>query len=221
MLILAVVPAFLGESYFASLSYSLAYSQVPLRREMDYLRDLGTKKESAKELKLFKIGDFLYDRFSQINDEIIGRNRTLAKRRMRSSALFVVLGSLGYYGVYAALLYRTIEGGLTLGELTFLAGALAGCSRQVQAVFSNFTDIAHQALFLTDLFGLFAVKPKIRNAVNACPRRARFAMASNSATFRSAIPGPATWFSRTSICGLPPENGSPWWEKTAKAKARS
>ena len=169
LLILAVVPAFLGESYFASLSYSLAYSQVPLRREMDYLRDLGTKKESAKELKLFRIGDFLYNRFSQINDEIIGRNRTLAKRRMRSSALFLVLGSLGYYCVYAALLFRTISGGLTLGELTFLAGALAGCSRQVQAVFSNFTDIAHQALFLSDLFGLFAVKPKIRNAVNALP----------------------------------------------------
>ena len=173
VMILAVVPAFFGESYFASLSYSLAYSQVPLRREMDYLRDLGTKKESAKELKLFKIGDFLYDRFSQINDEIIGRNRTLAKRRMRSSALFVVLGSLGYYGVYAALLFRTIKGGLTLGELTFLAGALAGCSRQVQAVFSNFTDIAHQALFLSDLFGLFAVKPKIRNAANAHTGAAR------------------------------------------------
>ena len=80
-----------------------------------------------------------------------------------------MLGSLGYYGVYAALLFRTINGALTLGELTFLAGALAGCSRQVQAVFSNFTDIAHQALFLSDLFGLFAVKPKICNAVNALP----------------------------------------------------
>lgn len=169
LIILAVVPAFLSESYFASLTYSLAYSQVPLRREMDYLRDLGTKKESAKELKLFKLGDFLYERFSQINDELIGRNRNLAKRRMRSGALFLVLGSLGYYGVYAALLFRTIHGGLTLGELTFLAGALAGCSRQVQAVFSSFTDIAHQALFLTDLFALFAVQPKIRNAVNAIP----------------------------------------------------
>jgi ATP-binding cassette subfamily B protein len=169
LIILAVVPAFVSESYFASLTYSLAYSQVPLRREMDYLRDLGTKKESAKELKLFKLGDFLYERFSQINDELIGRNRNLAKRRMRSGALFLVLGSLGYYGVYAALLFRTIHGGLTLGELTFLAGALAGCSRQVQAVFSSFTDIAHQALFLTDLFALFAVQPKIRNMVNAIP----------------------------------------------------
>jgi len=169
LLILAVVPAFLGESHFASLGYALAYSLVPLRREMDYLRELGTKKESAKELKLFKIGEFLQDRFSQINDEVIGRNRNLARRRLRSGAIFAVIGSLGYYAVYAVLLFRTLQGKLTLGELTFVAGALAGCSRQVQSVFSSFTDITHQLLFLTDLFGLLAVKPKIRNAVNAIP----------------------------------------------------
>jgi ATP-binding cassette subfamily B protein len=169
VLFLAVVPAFVGESYFASLGYSLAYSLVPLRREMDYLRDLGTKKESAKELKVFSIADFLCDRFSEINDEVIDRNRGLARRRLRSGALFVVVGSLGYYGAYAALLYRTVHGSLSLGELTFVAGALAGCSRQLQSVFSSFTNIAHQAMFLTDLFGLFAVKPRIQNSTTALP----------------------------------------------------
>jgi ATP-binding cassette subfamily B protein len=161
-----VVPAFLGESYFASMSYALAYSIMPLRREMDYLRDLGTKRESAKELKLFKLGDFLHHRFGQINDEVIMRNRNLAKRRTLSSAIFAAIGSLGYYGVYAFLLYRTISGHMSIGELTFVAAALAGCSRQLQAVFLNFADIAHQALFLTDFFGLFQVVPKIRNAEN-------------------------------------------------------
>ena len=169
VLIVTVVPAFLGESYFASLGYALAYSLVPLRRELDYLRELGTKKESAKELKLFKLGDYLSDRYSVINDEVIDRNRKLAKRRVRSGAIFLVVGSLGYYSVYALLIYRTLHGGLTFGELTFMAGALAGCSRQVQAVFSSFTDIAHQALFLTDLFQLLAVKPRIRNVEHPVP----------------------------------------------------
>ncbi len=169
LLILAVVPAFLGESHFASLGYSLAYSLVPLRRELDYLRELGTKKESAKELKVFRLGDFLYDRFSDVNDEVIGRTRNLAKRRLRGGVVFGVIGSLGYYGAYAALLYRTVSGQLTLGELTFVAGALAGCSRQVQSVFSSFTNIAHQALFLTDLFAFLAVKPAICNTIDAIP----------------------------------------------------
>jgi len=80
-----------------------------------------------------------------------------------------VVGSLGYYGAYAFLVFRTLRGALTIGDLTFLAGALAGCSSQIQSVFSTFTGIADQALFLSDLLEFFSVKPKISNAALALP----------------------------------------------------
>jgi len=169
LMIGAVLPAFLGESHFAFLAYALAYSVTPMRRELDYLRDLGTKKESAKELKLFGLGEYWRGKFSSISDEVIGRSQRLAGRRLRMGALLAIIGSLGYYGAYAFLVLRTLRGALTLGELTFLAGALAGTSSQIQMVFSTFTGIADQALFLTDLFQFFAMKPKIRTAFGALP----------------------------------------------------
>lgn len=167
LLVLTVVPAFLGESHFAFLGYSLAYSLTPLRRELDYIRDLGTKKEGAKELKVFGLGAFLRDRFSNINDEVIERNRKLATRRLRAGALLSLVGSLGYYAAYAIVVLQTVSGKLSIGDLTFLAGALAGCSTQIQMVFSTFTSIADQALFLSDLLEFFATEPAIRN--NAQP----------------------------------------------------
>lgn len=169
LLIFAVVPAFIGESHFAFLGYSLAYSLTPLRRELDYLRDLGTKKEGAKELKVFGLGGFLRDRFTSINDEVIERNQRLAVRRLRAGGLLSIIGSLGYYGAYAFVVIQTLAGKLSLGDLTFLAGALAGCSSQIQMVFSTFTGIADQALFLSDLLEFFAVKPRIRNAERPIP----------------------------------------------------
>ena len=169
LLVVTVVPAFLGESHFAFLNYSLAYSLTPLRRELDYLRDLGTKKESAKELKIFGLGDFLRKRFTAIDDEVIDRNQRLAGRRLRAGAILAVIGSLGYYGAYVFLVIRTLRGSLGIGDFTLIAGALAGCSTQIQTVFSTFTGIADQALFLSDLIEFFAVQPKIRNAQNAIP----------------------------------------------------
>jgi ATP-binding cassette subfamily B protein len=169
LMVAAVIPAFFGESHFALLGYALAYSLTPLRRELDYLRDLGTKKESAKELKIFGLSGYLCDRFSAVNDEVIGRNRRLAMRRLRVSALCAILGSLGYYGAYALLVVRTLKGALSIGDLTFLAGALAGCSSQIQTVFSTFTGIADQALFLSDLFHFFATRPKICSPADAIP----------------------------------------------------
>jgi ATP-binding cassette subfamily B protein len=53
--------------------------------------------------------------------------------------------------------------------LTFLAGAIAGASTNIQSIFSTFSSIADQALFLTDLLDFFATKPKIRTKANALP----------------------------------------------------
>ena len=169
LLALTVIPAFLGESHFAFLGYSLAYSLTPLRRELDYLRDLGTRKESAKELKIFGLGDYFFRRFRDINDEVITRNRRLATRRLRAGALLALIGSLGYYGGYAYLVLRTLEGAITVGTLTFLAGALAGTSSQIQQVFSTFSGIADQSLFLGDLLEFFAMKPKLAARPDAIP----------------------------------------------------
>ena len=169
LLAVTVIPAFLGESHFAFLGYSLAYSLTPLRRELDYLRDLGTRKESAKELKIFGLGDYFFRRFRDINDEVITRNRRLATRRLRAGALLALIGSLGYYGGYAYLVLRTLEGAITIGTLTFLAGALAGTSSQIQQVFSTFSGIADQSLFLGDLLEFFAMKPKLAARPDAIP----------------------------------------------------
>lgn len=167
LVILTAIPGFLSETHFAFLGYSLAYSHTPLRRELDYLRDLSTKSEGAKELKVFGLADFLSQRFQAISDKLIERNSSLAARRFRIGSIFGVIGALGYFGSYAFLLSKTLDGTLTIGTLTFLAGALTGCSAQIQLVFSTFTSIADQALFLTDLFEFLAAKPRIRTKTNA------------------------------------------------------
>jgi ATP-binding cassette, subfamily B, bacterial len=169
LMVVTVIPAFLGECHFSLLAYSLAYSLTPLRREMDYLRDLGTRRESAKELKIFGLGPFLSEWFTATSDEVISRNGSLAWRRLRAGALLAIVASLGYYGAYALLVIRTMQGALTVGALTFVGGALAGTSSQIQMLFSTFAIIGDQALFLTDLLQFFAVKPTIRNRIHAVP----------------------------------------------------
>jgi ATP-binding cassette subfamily B protein len=56
VIVVSVVPSFIGESYFAFLGYDLAHGLTPVRRQMDYLRILGSSKESAKELRVFGLG---------------------------------------------------------------------------------------------------------------------------------------------------------------------
>ena len=188
-LIVCVVPAFLGETHFAFLGYSLNFEQTPARRQMEYLRILGGSRESAKELKLFGLGPFLVGRYKVLSDELHRQNVGLARRKLLFGAALTLLGTLGYYGGLAFVIYQTVVGSLTIGQLTLLAGAIAGASTGIQAVFSTFAQIADQALFLTDLVDFFAVEPTIRSKPNAlvAPRPIRQGIEFKNVSF--AYPG--------------------------------
>ncbi|HEX5433283.1 MAG TPA: ABC transporter ATP-binding protein [Candidatus Angelobacter sp.] len=189
LLIMGVLPAFVGESHFAFLGYSLRFRQTPARRQIDYLRVLGASKESAKELKLFGLSKYLTGRYARLSDEVYTQNVSLSKRRLLASSLFSLLSASAYYGAYAFVIYRTVHGDLSLRSLVYLAAAIAGASSNIQQVFSSFTSIADQALFLTDFLNLFRLEPKVKSKPDAipAPRPIRYGFEFEGVTF--AYPG--------------------------------
>ena len=79
-----------------------------------------------------------------------------------------------------------MTGALTWGTLQFLAGAIAGASTNIQNVFSTFSSIADQSLFLTDLVEFLrsaaedslqagrAAGAARRSGTVSCSKRSRF-----------------------------------------------
>src|ERR1700677_2559585 len=137
MLIAGVVPAFLGESHFAFLGYAKNFRQTPVRRQLDYLRILGGSKEAAKELKLFGLKDFLRERFTRLSDGIYEENVSLAHSKLIAGAALSTIDTAGYYSAYVVVIWRTVMGLLSIGTLTFLAGAIQGASSNIQQIFST------------------------------------------------------------------------------------
>src|SRR5947199_197760 len=110
LLIAGIIPAFLGESHFAFLTYAKNFRQTPLRRQMDYLRQVGGSKEAAKELKLFNLSEYLTNLFSGLSQFIYEQNVPLNRQRLFLIGVLRVVGQLGYYGAYGYSIYRTITG---------------------------------------------------------------------------------------------------------------
>ena len=169
LLIAAVVPAFLGETHFAFLGYAKNFSQTPIKRQLDYLRQAGATKEAAKELKLFNLAEFFTARFAKLADIIYRQDVDLAKKRLQIGSVLSLVSTGGYYGAYAYVIWRTVAGRLTIGTFYFLITAIMQASSNIQQVFSTLSGIADQALFLTDLLAFFEMKPTIRSKPNALP----------------------------------------------------
>ena len=189
LLLVCVVPAFLGESHFAFLGYSLAFRQTPVKREMDYLRYLAVSKEGAKELKVFGLHNYLTDRFSKLADRIFSENVGLARRRFLASSFLTLLSTAGYYGAYIYVVSETLRGRISVGTLQFLAGSIAAASLNLQSIFSAFSGIADQSLFLSDLLSFLGLQPTIRSKPNGlpCPRPMRWGVEFRNVSF--AYPG--------------------------------
>ena len=169
LLVVAVVPSFLGEAHFAALGYSLLFSWTPERRLLDYLRYMGASDESAKEVKLFGLSGFLVDRYAKLSHEFYEANKRLATRRNIVSTAFVSLGTIGYYAAYAFIIYLTVLGRFTIGSLTFLAGSFRQSRDLIQRILLSLSQIYEQSLYLRDLFGFFEVQPRVTSRPGARP----------------------------------------------------
>jgi ATP-binding cassette, subfamily B, bacterial len=167
LLLVAIVPAFLGESYFNDRSYALTRGQTPERRELDYMRYLGASDETAKEVKLFNLSGFLIDRFKVLSNKFYDDNKKLSVKRASWGVFFALLGSAGYYAAYVAMIIKTVDGVLTIGTLAFLAGSFRQLRSLLEGILSRFTSVSQGAIYLRDFFEFFEIEPKIK--VNASP----------------------------------------------------
>jgi ATP-binding cassette, subfamily B, bacterial len=184
-IVVCLVPAALGEAYFGARLYALAFQHTPKRRELDYLRQLGASKENAKELKIFGLNSFLMRRYDKLSGEILGEVVSLSRRATLGLSTLSVVSSLGYYGAYAYVVYRCAQGTLTVGELTFLAGAIAGANRTLQELSVTAASIVDQSLYTRDMLAFFRLQPEIRSKPDArnVPRPIRKGLEFRNVTF--------------------------------------
>ena len=163
LLLVALIPAFIGEAHFNARSYALAYSRTPERRELDYVRMTGASVETAKEVKIFGLNDFLIERYRRLAEDFYRDNRALAIRRAGWGGVLTSLGTLGYYTAYAVIAWQTLIGVFTIGDLTFLAGSFRRLRNLLEGLLIGFSQTAGQALYLDDLFSFFEIEPEIRS----------------------------------------------------------
>jgi ATP-binding cassette subfamily B protein len=169
LLLVALVPAFLGEAHFNAKSYSLDFGRTPERRELDYVRQTAASAETAKEVKIFGLNGFLIDRYRRLASSFYEANRRLALRRAGWGGLFTTIGTIGYYFAYAYIAWRTLSGEFSVGDLTFLAVSFRRLRTLLESLLSGFSSVAGQALYLDDLFSFFEVRPEIHSPANPLP----------------------------------------------------
>jgi ATP-binding cassette subfamily B protein len=193
LLVIAVVPSFVGETHFAAMSYSLIFRWTPQRRQLDYVRYVGASDRTAKEVQLFGLAPWLISRFRTLSDNFYAENRALSIKKALVSSGLSLLGTLGYYTAYVVVLLRAVSGGITIGTLAFLAASFRQSRDLIQGLLMSASGIYEQSLYLKDLFEFLDMEPVIHTIPNAqpVPRPIREGFVFEDVGFR--YPGSDNW----------------------------
>jgi ATP-binding cassette subfamily B protein len=173
LLAASTIPVFLGETKFAFLNYSLLFRQTPAKRELEYIRYLGASLQSAKEVKIFGLGDHLRQRFKNIFESFYADNRRLAIHRAVHGTLVGIIPSVAFYGAYAYVVLRALGGFLSVGGLGLIVSAFSRSRDIMENLVGQFVDASEQALYLRDLFEFLDAKPTLTQGTRPAPRPAK------------------------------------------------
>ena len=204
LLAIALLPAFIGEAHFNAQSYSLNYVRTPERRELDYVRQTGASAETAKEVKIFGLSGFLIERYRALATSFFEANRRIALRRAGWGSVLSAVGTVAYYVAYAYIVWRTLHGDFSIGDLTFLAGSFRRLRTLLENLLLGFSQVAGQALYLDDLFSFFEIQPEIVPPSNPRPFPVPIKIGFSFENVGFRYPGAARWAVRGSNFELRP-----------------
>ena len=159
--LLAPIPAFISQSKYGSRAFWLTFMMSPIKRRMDYLSSLVTTDTYAKETKLFGLGPYFVDRFRRLGTVSYERQRKLTINRNISSTSWGLLSTLAGSAITLYIALEAVGGRLTLGDLALYTAAAASVQTSVSGLFTAFSGMYENNLYLDTLYRFLDTKPEI------------------------------------------------------------
>jgi len=158
----------------------------PIERQAAYLRSLVTGTDSAKEIRLFNLGDLFIGRFQSLRAVIRKERLARAKRRAWIDAATQVAPEIAIFGCLALLAWRAMQGGVSFGGVVIYFWALQWGRSLLNETLSGLVAVYEDTLFLTSLHEFLRYETRVSEPETpvAVPRPMRSGISVDRLSFR-------------------------------------
>jgi len=167
ILLATSIPAFIAETRFSEQGFRLLTRRAPETRQINYLSRLLTEDTAAKEIKLFNLGSTLLKRYKTLFDKFFQEDKSLAVRRALVGFSLGLVATLGFYGSYAWIVWRTVQGMISLGDMTLYLSIFRQGQSTFQSILAGVGNIYENNLFMAHYFEFLELKPQMQVATPA------------------------------------------------------
>ncbi|BAZ00764.1 ABC transporter-like protein [Tolypothrix tenuis PCC 7101] len=152
VLILAAMPAFIGETKFAGEAFRLFSWRAPETRQQHYLENLLAREDFVTEVKLYQLGEMLLGRYRQLFNNLYGEDRDLTLRRGWWGYLLSLVSTTAFYLAYGWIVIETVLGKISLGDMTMYLTVFRQGQSTFSAALTSIGGMYEDNLYLSNLY---------------------------------------------------------------------
>lgn len=151
ILLIGATPNLISQVRRGRERYGLRRRQTPEQRRVNYLVEVLTDRESAKELRLYQLGSHLLERWYAAASDLRDERLSLVRRQQVQIGLARSAAIAGFVSALAILLGQTTSGALSIGGFVALMQASTRFQNQLVQVLRQAGSLYEEALYLGDL----------------------------------------------------------------------
>ncbi len=191
-LLASALPGLFVKVRYSSRLYRWMREQTALQRLTRYLNGLLTSIESAKEIRLFDLGDELRGRHRALRQKSMHDKLQLARRRTGLELIAQLISVTAVFGAMFVIARRALAGAVTVGDMVMYFGAFQRAQDFFRDLLAGLAGLYEDNLFLTDFKRFVELRPTVVDPAHprAYPRPLRRGIEFEQVSFR--YPGTET-----------------------------
>lgn len=152
VLVVGALPVFIAEAKFSNDAFRLFRRRSPQTRMQMYLETVLAREDSVKEVKLFHLGPLFLQRYKDIFHGLYAADKDLSIRRDLWGFVLGLLGTAAFYGAYGWIVFATVSGQITLGQMTMYLLVFKQGQAAVSASLAAISGMYEDNLYLSNLY---------------------------------------------------------------------
>ncbi len=163
VILILAIPSIYVQIRYEEEGWGVERSQAGIVRRMNISEGVLTQGEYAKELRLFQLQSLFLDRWRRLFWNAFDEMYEVRKKGTRVILLWSVLSGLGVGAPFIYIVWATINGIYTLGDLALYAGIVFQARRSLYVLIGNMAELHNAALGAMPIFQLLNLQASIQD----------------------------------------------------------
>lgn len=151
VILLTSFPGIVFQYSVSRRSWKVMNEASPQVRKLNYVRDILTTRQPAKEVRLLGLGAWLRNRYDQLYSDYARDFMRSLRLNTGTNLLLSPLSGAGLAAIQVTIVSAAARKSITIGDLTFYIQAVTGTHGSLQALTSYVGGVLQRSMFASNL----------------------------------------------------------------------